>query len=147
MCESAISQRHVSRHAVEIPCEVITSHRDRPVLSWAIDMSGGGAWLETDELLDPGEHLVICFAPGVFWRAREIQVFAEVVRISYGLRLGDRGAGMAIRFLDLTPAERWALRCWLRPRPMPMPRRRGPTGRVVAFAAPSAASPFAARLG
>lgn len=142
MCEAAMSQRHVSRHAVEIPCEVITSHRDRPTLSWATDMSGGGAWLETDELLVPGDHLVICFAPGVWWRAREIQTFAEVVRISYGLRAGDRGAGMAVRFLDLTPAERWALRCWLRPRPMPLPRRRV-AGRRAPFAA---ASPFAARL-
>lgn len=142
MVESTPSQRHVSRHAVEIPCEIITSQCDGQ-LAWATDMSGGGAWLETQALLVPGEHVVICFAPGIWWRAREIQAFAEVVRISYGLRLGDRGAGMAVRFLDLTPAERWALRSWLRPRPMPAPRRRIPTRR--ALPAPCA-SPFAARI-
>ena len=145
MCEAAISQRHVTRHAVDIPCEVVTSHRDRPELVWATDMSGGGAWLETDELLEPGEHLVVCFRPAVWWRAREIQVFAEVTRISFGLRAGDRGAGMAVRFLDLTPGERWALRSWLRPRPLPEPRRRVPSLRSMAPLVPPA-SPFAARF-
>jgi len=117
--------RRAIRHTVDMPCEVISPRDDEPQLLWATDMSAHGAWLETLGPLDLGEQLVLCFRPGVWWRAREIQVFAEVARTSPGLRVGDDLPGVGLDFLDLTQRERWALRCWLRPRPEPEPHRRG----------------------
>ena len=149
MCDSLLrpelTQRRMSRHAVEIPCELITSTDDTPRFIWATDMSADGLWIDTRSPLGLGEVVVVGFAPGVFWRAREIQAFAEVVRISFGLRWGDGEAGMGLRFLDLSPAERWALRRWLQPRPQPRPHRRGPAPRSAAVEA--FASPFSRRVG
>jgi Tfp pilus assembly protein PilZ len=116
--------RTSSRHEVELPCEVITSDADEPSLFWATDLSAGGLWLETPKPLSLGDEMVVCFKPSIWWRAREIHVFGQVARISPGLR-GPRDAkGMGISFLDLTPKEKWQLRCWLRPRPESKPRRR-----------------------
>jgi hypothetical protein len=117
------SARRTPRHLVEIPCEVITSDGDEPALEWATDMSADGLWLE-ESSLPLGAQLVVCFRPGIWWRRREVTVFAEVARISRGLRPTDRAPGVGLSFLDLTGPERWALRCWLRPRPEPPPARR-----------------------
>lgn len=135
----------MSRHEVEIPCELISSTDDEAQLMWASDMSADGLWMDTPAPLGLGEVVVVCFAPGVHWRAREIQAFAEVVRISFGMRWGDGDAGMGLRFLDLSPAERWALRRWLRPRPPRAPHRRLPGKRAPQRG--MLASPFASRVG
>lgn len=143
MCDSlfrsASAQRRMSRHSVEIPCELISSTDDAPRLVWASDMSADGLWIDTSKPLGLGEVVVVCFAPGLRWRAREVQAFAEVVRISFGMRWGDGDPGMGLQFLDLTAAERWALRRWLHPRPHPQPKRRVPGERpppVESFASP-----------
>ena len=147
--------RQSSRHRVELPCEVVTSASDTLLLMWATDMSASGLWLEAERPLELGEPLVICFQPGIWWHAKEIQVFAEVNRISRGKRgPGDR-RGMGLSFLDLTQSERWQLRCWLRPRPEPRAHRRSleserrfqvPNAVSPAFPAMMSASPFAARI-
>jgi hypothetical protein len=145
--------RRSPRHDVELPCEVITQSCDEPLLRWASDMSADGAWFDTMCPLSIGEELVVCFKPGIWWRAEEITVFGEVTRISRGLRGGDDGPGMGLAFIDLTRHERFSLRKWLRPRPTIAPRRRVP-GRMddvminVAASSPSpfASSPFASRI-
>ena len=118
--------RRSSRHAVELACEVVTSDHDEPQLFWATDLSPEGIWLETSQpIIDTGSELVVCFRPAVWWEAREIIVFGEVARVSHGLRHEDEAPGIGVAFLDLSPSERWSLRCWLRPRPERSPARRG----------------------
>jgi len=143
-----MQQRRTTRHRVEIPCELVTSNRDEPELYWATDLSGHGLWLEGAQSLPLGEVVVACVTPGVWWRRREIQVFAEVVRVSYGLRQGDSGPGAGLRFLDLSPAERWALRRWLRPRPIIDATRRFPVApkRAMPVTRATFASPFSTRV-
>jgi hypothetical protein len=102
----------------------VTGQADEPLLLWATDLSAEGVWLETPEPIARGAELVVCFRPAVWWQAREIIVFGEVARVSQGLREEDHERGLGIAFLDLTSAERWALRCWLRPRPELAPGRR-----------------------
>jgi len=148
-----IRNRTSSRHQVELPCEIITPSADEPALMWATDLSASGLWLESHEPLDLGKEMVVCFKPSVWWRAREIQVFGAVARVSPGLR-GPRDAkGMGIQFLDLSAREKWQLRCWLRPRPETKPRRRVLPSRNRFSITPATgpqlrakASPFASRI-
>lgn len=118
--------RESARHVVDLPCELITEACDEPFLMWATDMSADGAWFDTDAPLSLGATLVVCIKPGVWWRAKELMVFADVARLSRGMRGGDDTSGMGVRFLDLERHERFALRSWLRPRPERLPRRRLP---------------------
>jgi hypothetical protein len=140
------SPRQAARHSVELPCEVITPDHDAPALMWASDMSAGGLWLQTSEPLPLGSELVVCLRPAVWWRARELMVFAEVARLSRGRRELDDGPGMGIEFTDLTQPERWMLRRWLRPRPFIAARRRVQARRVPTPLPPFADHPFASRL-
>lgn len=149
MCDmGSMQQRRTTRHRVEIPCELVTSDRDEPQLYWATDLSGHGLWLEGAQSLPLGEVVVACITPGIWWRRREIQVFAEVVRVSYGLRQGDSGPGAGLRFIDLTASERWALRRWLHPRPLIAAMRRFPVApkRPTHMPRASFGSPFSARV-
>ncbi len=142
-----------SRHQVELPCEIITPTADEPSLMWATDLSAGGLWLESPQPLGLGDEMVVCFKPSTWWRAREIQVFGEVTRVSPGLRGPRDPKGMGIQFLDLSAREKWQLRCWLRPRPQTKPRRRAlpSRNRFAIEPAPTPqlraqASPFASRI-
>ena len=144
--ESPKPVRRTSRHQVELPCEVIHARADDPLLLWATDMSASGLWIETDQVLDLGAELVVCLQPGVRWRAREITVFGRVARVSPGLRGADDSPGVGVDFLDLTRAEHWNLRRWLRPRPQPRARRRS-FGRPRPRQRPPSDHPFASRLG
>jgi hypothetical protein len=137
--------RRASRHTVELPCEVITSNDDEPVLVWATDMSVEGLWLETSRSLELKEELVVCFKPTVWWHARELVLFGEVARVSPGLRHGDGGPGVGVCFTDLERGERFALMSWLRPRPELPARRRAPA-RPRTFEERFSSHPFAARL-
>ena len=113
------SHRRALRRAVEIPCDVVSSRVDEPLLYWATDLSPHGLWLETTFPMLVGEQLVVCFQPPVWWPGGELSVFAEVARSTRG------GAqGMGLEFLDLDQHEARALHSWLRGRPPPFPRRR-----------------------
>lgn len=104
------------RHEVELPCELITSQCDEPLLFWATDLSRVGIWLEAQEPLDRGNDVVLCFRPLAGWDADEVQVFAQVQRIQ---RRHQRAStlGMALEFGDLSELEAAALNRWLAPRP------------------------------
>ncbi len=145
--------RQTPRHAVDIPCEIITPTAESPTLSWATDMSADGLWLDATHELALGDELVVCFQPGIFWRAHELMVFATVTRTSPGARDDDDGPGRGLAFLDLGTSERWALRSWLRPRPEKAPSRRRrarpSTPRLAPYPVETdgfMASPFARRL-
>ena len=136
--------RRNSRRAVDIPCDVISNHSDDAAVLWATDLSSDGMWLEASRPLPLGDELVVCFRPGIGWRSREVHVFARVARMSRGQRANDDGCGMGVEFLDLTEAQRRALRGWLWPRPDKPPRRREVDGQRRAVAL--AAHPFFAQL-
>jgi hypothetical protein len=149
--------RRSSRHLVDLPCEVVTRQDDEPLLLWATDLSADGAWLEAGaRRLALGEELIVCFRPAVWWQEREIMAFAEVARLSRGLRGDDPAPGLGVAFVDLTAGERFALRSWLRPRPERRPARRpGAHRRVepthvcarIALPGPRASDhPFASRV-
>jgi len=139
--------RQSSRHRVDMPCEVITTRCDEPELRWASDMSADGAWFDTMSPLSVGEQVVVCFKPGIWWRADEISVFAEVTRLCRGHRVGDDGPGMGLAFVDLSSSERFSLRSWLRPRPRRAPTRRVPRRMDDIMSHVAATSPFASRIG
>jgi hypothetical protein len=111
--------RRALRRAVEIPCELITRYLDEPLVYWATDLSPHGLWLDTGFPMEIGEVVVIGFEPAVWWKARPLVLFAEVVRTTRG-----GSAGMGLGFVDITDHEQRALRVWLRGRPPPLPRRR-----------------------
>jgi len=108
------------RHEVELPCELITSFSDSPLLIWATDLSRVGVWLETPEPLTQGDDVVLCFQPLCSWSSGELQVFAQVQRAARRIGpSGSRSLGMALEFLDLSPKQLRELSSWLAPRPRP----------------------------
>lgn len=117
--EQAISlgYRRGVRHEVELPCELITSHSDDPLLLWATDLSRVGVWLESREPLSRGDDVVLCFEPLVGWDAGEVQVFAQVQRVERRRKPRAPALGMALEFGDLSDREVAALLRWLAPRP------------------------------
>lgn len=152
LIQARSTTRSTPRHAVDIPCEIITSASDEPALSWATDMSADGLWIEQRDDLALGQELVVCFRPGIWWRANDLMIFANVARASPGLRSEDDAPGVGLAFVDLSSSERWALRSWLRPRPEKAPsRRRRSPPRATDFAWPAPVdgfmtSPFARRV-
>lgn len=117
--EQAISvgYRRGVRHEVELPCELITSHSDAPLLLWATDLSRVGIWLESREPLARGDDVVLCFEPLVGWDAGEVHVFAQVQRVERRRKPRAAAVGMALEFGDLSDLEADLLMSWLAPRP------------------------------
>jgi hypothetical protein len=110
------------RHVAELACEIICRTSEVPTLGWGTDLSASGMFVETDEPLETGEPLVVCFQPAVGWRLPELMLFAEVARRCRGRRRNDLvGGGVGLRLLDLRPTERFALARWLAPRPARRP--------------------------
>lgn len=123
--EQTKESRRAVRRAVDIPCEVVFANRDEPVACQARDLSPYGVWIETTELAEPGDKLVLSFRPPNWPSIFSVTVFGEVVRVSRGRRKVDRGrTGMAIEFVDLTEAEQQALAECIRGLPPPLPRWR-----------------------
>lgn len=118
MC-SNVSSRRSLRRAVQIPCELVSSYLDEPLLYWATDLTPHGMWLDTHFPMVVGEIVVVCFEPAIWWWQRPLGIFAEVVRATRG-----NDSGMGLTFLDITLHEQRALQAWLRGRPPPLPRRR-----------------------
>ncbi len=118
--------RRARRHAIELPCEIITNRWDEPVAHWASDVSAFGMWIPTSFPLKPGERVVVSFKPpagpwsGRRWRNREVTVFAKVARTTSSGRRSRRHiataprSGMGLEFSDLTRRERRTLQRCLR---------------------------------
>lgn len=116
---------------MELPCGVIAGRSEAQELGWALDLSRSGAWIEVPEPLQVGEVLVLCVQPGIAWRGRELQIFAEVQRAERRFTPAGELPGMAIAFHDLSLDERIRLSSWLRRRPEPV--RRGWPGRCTSL--------------
>ncbi len=116
MCDvTSILARADVRRVVDMSCAIVTSRYDVPLIYRATDMSTSGLWATTSKPLVQGEVVVACFQPRGW--SRELQVFAEVVRVDQG---PDRGMGLS--FLDLTVDESFRLSMWLRGRREARPR-------------------------
>lgn len=128
MCDvTSILPRADVRRVVDLPCTIVTSRYDVPLIYRATDMSTSGLWATTSKPLVKGEVVVACFQPRGW--SRELQVFAEVVRVDSA---SERGMGLS--FLDLSADERFRLSMWLRGR-----REARPRGAVqLGFEAPGA---------
>jgi len=110
MCDvTSIFPRTDVRRVVDLSCAIVTSRYDVPLVYRATDMSTSGLWATTSKPLRLGEVVVACFQPRDW--SRELQVFAEVVRVDEGPEMG-----MGLSFLDLTTDERFRLSMWLRGR-------------------------------
>ncbi|MBW2523003.1 MAG: PilZ domain-containing protein [Deltaproteobacteria bacterium] len=116
--------RRGERKSVDIECEVIRTDTDEPIFCRGTDLSHSGIWLQTEELLRPGEQLVITFRPPDWPSPFSITVFGQVARVSPGRRVSDRGlTGMGVEFADLSEAEREALDACIQGLPAPEPQR------------------------
>jgi hypothetical protein len=116
--------RNKLRRAVEIPCDIVTRHIDEPLMYWATDLTSDGIWLETNFPMRAGERVVVCLKPAIFWRSRELMLFAEVVRSASVVSRSEQACGMGLIFTDIDRHEQRALDGWLRGRPPRLPRRR-----------------------
>jgi hypothetical protein len=111
------------RRAAECRIEVISSLWDAPLEFFSGDLSPRGAYLYSELLPDPGEHVVCSLELGL---SDELGFFAEVVRVNLLRRACDKGRpGFGVRFLDAGPFDRLRIRDKLRglPPPLPVPRR------------------------
>ncbi len=79
MTEQIPESRRAARRAVELDCELICNHWDRPIPSICTDLSPYGVWLETTMPLEHGERVVLSFTPPS--RGKELTLFARVKRI------------------------------------------------------------------
>lgn len=103
----------------------MSRYLDEPLLYWATDLTPYGVWLETRFPMEMGEVVVVGLRPSVWWRSRELLLFAQVSRVVHSRDASLRGMGL--EFLDASAHERRALEAWLRGRPPPLPKRRART--------------------
>jgi DNA-binding response OmpR family regulator len=88
-----LRDRIAVRRAVELPVELILA--DAPLAVVCRDLSLSGAFVETDEQLEPGQRATLRFAAG----SRQIQVPVEIVRRGSG-HSGEAGVGVQFVGLD-----------------------------------------------
>lgn len=100
-----VDERCAPRLAVQLTCDLISHHAERPERHNVSCLSSTGLWIETFQPLHPGAEVVVSFVPPDT-DGPELTVFAKVVRVVTGRRRGDRGTiGMGIAFTDLRPHE------------------------------------------
>lgn len=121
--------RRAERHPVELPCSIVGSSWDEPVMFHASSLSAHGMFVPTSFPLRPGEHVVVSFEPPAAnrgpkaWREPKLTVFARVARAVPVRRPGslegklEGRPGMGLHFCDLSRPERRALQRCLRSMP------------------------------
>lgn len=115
------ADRRVMRRMVSTDCQVVRERTFSLVGEVALDLSPEGMFLRTDRTADIGEALMVALrVPGTdTW----VDATAIVARRVAGRRRGDRGAGLGLRFSDLSPEDDRALRNALRAIPPTFPAR------------------------
>ncbi|HUT77418.1 MAG TPA: PilZ domain-containing protein [Polyangia bacterium] len=111
--------RFETRRGASVGIEVISSLWDTPIDFLTRDLSPRGAYVRSELLPDPGDHVICSFDLGC---RRPFELFAEVVRVNLLRRAGD-GAdpGFGLRFLDARPFDRLRIRQALANTPPPRP--------------------------
>ncbi len=118
--------RRSIRRATRQDCQVVGSHDFELLGERQLDLSPCGMLIAGDAPAAVGEDIIVSFrTPGAddFWLDAE----AEVARIVHGLRDGDPGYCIALRFTYFERAARNELLVRLAGHPPPVPRRRRPT--------------------
>jgi hypothetical protein len=115
------NERREVRRAITLSCQVVRERDFRLVSERAIDVSPDGMLVATDIDLEPGENVYVSF------RATELGIWfdseARVARQVRGRRPGDKGKGVALRFMTMSRVKRFILRNHLRRVPPPVPKR------------------------
>jgi len=115
------NERREVRRAITLTCQVVRERDFRLVSEHAIDLSPDGMLVATDVDLEPGENVFVSF------RATDLGIWfdseARVARQVRGRRPGDKGKGIALRFMTMSRVKRFILRNHLRRVPPPIPRR------------------------
>jgi hypothetical protein len=125
---SAISQRRAVRRATRTRCHAVGEQGFELLGELALDLSPRGMLVACDAPAALGEPvLVSLLTPGAdpVWLDAE----AEVARIVYGFRRGDRGYCIGLRFKYLERLARMELLARLSGMPPPIPQRRPRTAR------------------
>jgi uncharacterized protein (TIGR02266 family) len=104
MPDTLPDRRHVRRPVrVSVRVRDAGDPTDGEVLFDALDISQGGAFLQSDLLLEAGAELEVTFAiPG------EIRPIRAHARVAWATRTASAkgSAGMGLEFIDLTDADR-----------------------------------------
>jgi len=114
--------RFETRRGASLGIEVISSLWDAPIDFFTRDLSPRGAYVLSDLLPDPGDHVVCSFDLG-----RPFELFAEVVRVNLMRRAAEfANPGFGLRFLDARPFDRLSIRRLLASFPPPFTGRLRP---------------------
>ena len=108
---SVKDRRHVRRPVrVSVRVRDVGDPTQGEVVFDALDLSQGGAFLESELLLEVGDELEVTFAiPG---ELRRIQAHA---RVAWATRSGVKGkAGMGLQFTDLKASDRQVIADFVR---------------------------------
>ena len=104
---SVLDRRHVRRPVrVSVRVREVDDPTDGEVLFDALDLSQGGAFLQSDLLLEIGAELEVTFAiPG------ELRPVRAHARVAWATRVATAkgSAGMGLQFVDLSEADRQRL--------------------------------------
>lgn len=113
--------RRSTRHAAKVDCYLVARHGFRSVRATTLDLSEEGLRIASDVDVRVGDFvaLAFCLPNGRSF----IDARGKVVRIERGLRAGDQGPAIAIRFTAMDPIDRGMLRGSLASIPPPIPRR------------------------
>jgi hypothetical protein len=106
-----VNERHASRRAVEIVCQVVRERDFALLAERGADLSPDGMFVPFAVGAVVGDGLVVSLrVPGT---QRWIDTLAVVARVVRGKRLSDIGPGFGIRFTSIDPESsrhlRWAL--------------------------------------
>jgi hypothetical protein len=95
-----------------------------PFVCEARDLSPFGMWLETAELLEPGDPVLVSFRPPRWPTRLDLTICGQVARVSRGRRRTDGGrTGMGLAFVDLTESEIDDMEACLEGLPPRLPRQ------------------------
>jgi hypothetical protein len=128
-------KRFEMRRAVErMPIELITPHWDIPLGFLATDITARGAYIQSEIMPSPGEHIVCSFE--MYNGQPEYCLFGEVSRVNLFRRKSDQVGrpGFGVQFLDATPFDRLQIRRALKGLPPPVPTPRRKAGVVYIYA-------------
>ncbi len=100
--------RRFGRRSVEVTCDVICSDWEQPFSHSMKNLSPNGVWLRTSFPREVGETVVLSFRPPHWDASREINVFAQVTRVTEtrSSLSGRMTGGMGLAFMDLTSTEK-----------------------------------------
>lgn len=119
--EVRVQRRRTARHAVDLPCEVVTEEWPEPVVHRVRELGLGGIFVESALLPDEGSDVLIELrAPR---RPQRLTLVGKVRRCDLRRRRHERGpSGFAIELGPLGSEEAAVLRSSLRGLPPPLPR-------------------------